>query len=156
MKIQLNDFDFAEKSKELKVLSNVISLWEKEYSHDAHWKYIPDSNVDQHREFYIHNFCPYSKKNGVMTDINYKRWLENNGTWKEGTPLYEHVNVYSYPLPTTTYKKAMSEILDYCKNYNLYGLGRWGTWRYFNVDQCIKQAMDFFEDPKQFNYGSIF
>ena len=32
-----------------------------------------------------------------MTDINYKRWLENGKKWKAGTPLDEHVNVFSYP-----------------------------------------------------------
>lgn len=154
--VKLNDFSFKEHKKHLQVLSNVISLWEKEYDHDAHWKYIPDPNVDQHREFYIHNFAPYSKKNGVMTDINYKRYCQNGMKWKDGVPLYEHVNHYSYPLPTLTYKKHIFEILNYCKDYNLFGLGRWGMWKYFNIDQCIKQSMDFFDESKQFNYDEIF
>ena len=62
------------------MLSNVISLWEREpYIHDFHWKYIPSPEVEQHREFYIKNIAPHSKEGGVMTDINYKRWLENEG-----------------------------------------------------------------------------
>ena len=156
LNIELNNFDFASRLKDLEVLSNVISLWEREYNHDAHWMYIPDPSVDQHREFYIHNFAPYSKPNGVMTDINHKRWLDNNKKWKAGTPLYEHVNIYSYPLPTKVYKQAITEILQYCKDYNLYGLGRWGAWRYFNTDQCIKQAMDFLKDREDFDHSKIF
>ncbi len=91
-----------------------------------------------------------------MTDINRKRWLENDKKWKAGTPLYEHENIYSYPLPTKTYKQAIRNILDYCKDYKLYGLGRWGQWQYFNTDQCVKQVLDFFEDEENFDYFKIF
>ena len=153
----LPEFDFKSEMDNLEVLSNVISLWERNpYTHDNHWMYIPDPEVEQHREFYIKNIAPHSKEGGVMTDINYKRWLENGKKWKAGTPLAEHVNVWSYPLPTTIYKESIRKILDFTKDYNLYGLGRWGQWQYFNTDQCIKQAIDFFENEKDFDYFKIF
>tara|TARA_R110002126_G_scaffold272603_1_gene416765 strand:- start:4168 stop:5433 length:1266 start_codon:yes stop_codon:yes gene_type:complete len=153
----LPEFDFKSEMDNLEVLSNVISLWERDpYTHDNHWMYIPDPEVEQHREFYIKNIAPHSKEGGVMTDINYKRWLENGKKWKAGTPLAEHVNVWSYPLPTTIYKESIRKILDFTKDYNLYGLGRWGQWQYFNTDQCIKQAIDFFENEKDFDYFKIF
>jgi protoporphyrinogen oxidase len=155
--IQIDGFDFESEFKNLEYLSDVISLWEREpYDHDAHWKYIPGEDVEQHREFYIHNFAPYSKPGGVMTDINRKRWLENDKKWKAGTPLYEHENIYSYPLPTKIYKESIRKILDFSKQYNLYGLGRWGQWQYFNVDQCIKQVLDFFDNEDDFDYFKIF
>lgn len=155
--IELDDINFDNELKNLEYLSNVISLWQREpYTHDAHWKYIPNMSVEQHREFYIYNFAPYSKPGGVMTDINRKRWLENNKKWKAGTPLYEHENIYSYPLPTKTYKKSIKSILNKTKKYNLYGLGRWGQWQYFNTDQCIKQVLDFFENENDFDYFKIF
>jgi protoporphyrinogen oxidase len=157
LNIELNNFDFSKEFENLEYLSDVISLWEREpYTHKAHWKYIPNPNVEQHREFYICNFAPYSKPGGVMTDINRKRWLENDKKWKAGTPLYEHENIYSYPLPTKTYKEAIRNILNYCKDYKLYGLGRWGQWQYFNTDQCVKQVLDFFEDEENFDYFKIF
>jgi protoporphyrinogen oxidase len=153
----LPDFDFKSEMGNLEVLSNVISLWEREpYAHDNHWMYIPDPEVEQHREFYIKNIAPHSKEGGVMTDINYKRWLKNGKKWKAGTPLDEHVNIWSYPLPTTIYKDSIRKILDFTKDYNLYGLGRWGQWQYFNTDQCIKQAIDFFENEKDFDYFELF
>lgn len=155
--IQIQGFDYKKEFENLEFLSDVISLWEREpYTHKAHWMYIPNPDVEQHREFYICNFAPYSKPGGVMTDINRKRWLENGKKWKAGTPLYEHENIYSYPLPTKIYKQAMRNILDFSKQYNLYGLGRWGQWQYFNTDQCIKQVLDFFDNEKDFDYFKIF
>lgn len=151
------EFDFESEFKNLEYLSDVISLWEREpYKHDAHWKYIPSPDVEQHREFYIHNFAPHSKPGGVMTDINRKRWIENDKKWNAGTPLYEHENIYSYPLPTKVYKESIRKILNFSKEYGLYGLGRWGQWQYFNTDQCIKQVLDFFENEDDFDYFKIF
>jgi len=155
--IQIEGFDFKKEFANLQYLSDVISLWEREpYTHKAHWMYIPSPDVEQHREFYICNFAPYSKPGGVMTDINRKRWLANGKKWKAGTPLYEHENIYSYPLPTKVYKESMKNILKFSKDYNLFGLGRWGQWQYFNTDQCIKQVLDFFENEKEFDYFKIF
>ncbi len=155
--IQVEGFDYKKEFENLEYLSDVISLWEREeYTHKAHWMYIPNSEIEQHREFYICNFAPYSKVGGVMTDINRKRWIENDKKWKAGTPLYEHENIYSYPLPTKIYKEAMKNILSFSKDYNLYGLGRWGQWQYFNTDQCIKQVLDFFENEQGFDYFKIF
>jgi protoporphyrinogen oxidase len=155
--IQIEGFDYQKEFENLEYLSDVISLWERApYTHDAHWMYIPNPEIEQHREFYIYNFAPYSKQGGVMTDINRKRWIENNKQWKAGTPLYEHENIYSYPLPTKVYKESMKKILAFSKDYNLYGLGRWGQWQYFNTDQCIKQVLDFFENEQGFDYFKIF
>jgi UDP-galactopyranose mutase len=93
-----------------------------------------------------------------MTDINSIRWRKNNKKWKAGVPLYEHENVYAYPLPTTTYKESIKKILWYCRDFNLFGLGRWGQWQYFNTDQCIKQVLDFFncEKKNEFDFFKTF
>jgi protoporphyrinogen oxidase len=157
LKIEVEGFDYDKEFENLEYLSNVISLWEREpYTHDAHWMYIPNPSIEQHREFYICNFAPYSKPGGVMTDINRKRWIENDKKWNAGMPLYEHENIYSYPLPTKIYKESMKRILSFSKQYRLYGLGRWGQWQYFNTDQCIKQVLDFFDNEEDFNYFNIF
>jgi hypothetical protein len=50
----------------------------------------------------------------------------------------------------------MKRILEFSKDYGLYGLGRWGQWQYFNTDQCVKQALEFFKDEDNFNYFNIF
>jgi protoporphyrinogen oxidase len=151
--IQLNDFSFTNEFKNLEHLSDVISLWEREpYNHGAHWKYIPSEEIEQHREFYINNYAPHSKPGGVMTDINRLRWIANNRKWKAGIPLYEHENIFAYPLPTKEYKASMNRILEYSRKFNLFGLGRWGQWQYFNTDQCIKQVLEFFKDEDKFDF----
>ena len=53
--------------EKLKYNTLVVSLWEKKYDNDWHWRYIPDLNIENHREFYINNFAPHSKKNGLYT-----------------------------------------------------------------------------------------
>ena len=135
-----DDFEkMIELSNSLEYIGNVASLIEKDYDHDSHWMYIPDDSTKHHREFYIHNFVPYSKKNGVMTDINIKRWVETRDDC-----LYKHINTISYPIPTVNYKDIIKQILDFYAKYNLYGLGRWGKWEYYNIDTCIKDVMEFF------------
>lgn len=149
----LPTFDFEKEFRNLETLRNVISLWEREpYTHNTHWMYIPDPDVEQHREFYIKNLAPHSKEGGVMTDINYDRWLENGKKWKAGTPLKEHINMWAYPMPTTTYKESIKSIVDFTKEFKLYGLGRWGQWSYFNIDHCIKQVLEFFKDEEGFDF----
>ena len=146
-------FNFEEECKNLETLKNVISLWEREpYTHDVHWKYIPNPAIDQHREFYIKNLAPHSKEGGVMTDINYERWLDHNKEWKAGVPLYEHVNMWAYPLPTKVYKESIQRIVNFFKDYKMFGLGRWGQWSYFNTDHCIKQVLEFFSDEEGFDF----
>lgn len=157
LKIKLSGFDFDREFENLEHLSDVISLWEREpYSHGAHWMYIPDESIEQHREFYIHNYAPHSKPGGVMTDINRTRWIENERKWKAGIPLYEHENIFAYPLPTKKYKESMTKILEHSRQFNLFGLGRWGQWQYFNTDQCIKQVLEFFKDEVNFDFYGTF
>jgi UDP-galactopyranose mutase len=50
----------------------------------------------------------------------------------------------------------MNYILEFAKAYNLYGLGRWGQWQYFNTDQCIKQVLEFFKEENGLDYYKIF
>ena len=156
--VQIDGFEeYGDCVSRCEYLSDVISLWEREpYTHDAHWQYLPGPDVEQHREFYIHNFAPYSKPGGVMTDINREAWLRNDKKWKAGYPLYEHENVYAYPIPSKQYKAVMSHMLQKLKQYNLYGLGRWGQHQYFNTDQCIKQVLEFFKNPATFDPYGIF
>jgi UDP-galactopyranose mutase len=46
----------------------------------------------------------------------------------------------------------MAEALSILKEYNLFGLGRWGQWQYLNVDHCIKQVLDFFENESNYKF----
>lgn len=134
-------------NKEFKNLMNnqiVVSLWEENYSHNVHWIYDPDLEIERHRDFFIHNFAPNSKKNGMYTETNVKRWPGKNKKWSNGKkPLFEYVNEAAYPIPTIGNAKSISAILNHYKNEKLYGVGRWGQWQYLNSDVCIYEAMKF-------------
>lgn len=122
----------------------VVSLWEQDYHHDWHWNYIPDLEVRHHREFYIHNFAPHSQADGIYTETNYLRWQSQVGATRfPGQPLYEHINQVAYPIPTLGHATAIQTILDFYRQKNLLGVGRWGQWQYFNSDVCIWEAMKF-------------
>jgi len=124
----------------------VVSLWEKEYDHNWHWVYEPNKDVEYHREFYVHNFAPHSKKTTMYTETNIKRWPGEND-WvcagENSKPVVEFINQAAYPVPVIGHADAIKTILDYYKKDKLYGVGRWGQWQYLNADACIMEAMDF-------------
>lgn len=120
--------------------SIVVSLWERPYAHDWHWLYLPDRAKPHHRELFIHNFAPHSAPAGMYTETNIKRWPEG-GKWAGGAPLFEHRNDAAYPIPVLGHARAIRGVLDYYRPMQLFGLGRWGQWQYFNSDVCIWEAM---------------
>lgn len=128
--------------KNLKSNSIVVSLFESKYSHNWHWLYVPEIKKKFHRLFYISNFSESSKRGGIYSETNIKRWSKNN-TMEGKRPIYEHKNEYAYPIPVLNHVKSIDKILKYYEKKSLYGVGRWGQWNYFNSDVCIKEAMNF-------------
>ena len=117
-----------------------VSLHEEDYRTDAHWTYVPDENIAAHREFFIHNFAPHSDVRGLYRETNVKRW-------DCATPsLYSHCNQFAYPIPVLNWARTIQGVLDWGRQHNIHGLGRWGQWQYFNSDVCIHQAMRLAEE----------
>ncbi len=128
--------------KFLKANSIVVSLWQEKYNHDWHWLYIPSLKEERHREFYINNYAPTSKKSGFFSETNIKRWPNREGKWSNGKkPLFEYINKFAYPIAVLNHSKAIKKIHEYFRPKNLYGVGRWGQWQYLNMDVCMWQAM---------------
>lgn len=118
--------------------SITVSLHEQTKHQTAHWLYEPDLNLAHHRRFFIHNFAPHSLENGVYFETNRKRWFESNQA------LYFHHNEYAYPIPTLGRAQAIDRVLNDMRDRQIFGLGRWGQWQYFNSDVCIWEAMKLF------------
>lgn len=118
----------------------MVSLIERNYSVDWHWRYIPDINKAHHREFYIHNFAEDSKENGIYLETNIKRkeFAEENDK-----PIYESITDAAYPIPVMGHKKAIDNILGYYRELNLFGVGRWGQHEYQNADVSMHEAINF-------------
>ncbi len=113
----------------------VVSLHEEEYTTPSHWTYVPSLDEKHHRNFYINNFAPHSAPHGLYRETNSKRFVGGTGE------IYSHSNEYAYPLPTLGWQATINEVLDWGRANDVYGLGRWGQWEYFNSDVCIYQAM---------------
>lgn len=101
----------------------------------AQWLYIPDEEKPYHRILVRHIFCQGSR--GC--------WLE---TRKERVPLFKgkaeycYMNEYAYPLNTIGKPKIMKELLIFCADKGIYGLGRWGEHCHYNSDLVVELAMN--------------
>ena len=132
--------EIAEDITKIKYNKIVISLYESDEEYDFHWRYIPDLKEQHHREFPISNFVLNSPKKSLFTETNLNRFNPEKLTFK-GKNLYNHT-VAGYPIPVIGKMKAITNILDFYKNKNLFGIGRWGEHQHHNHDVCIKHALD--------------
>lgn len=122
----------------------IISLYENEYKHNWHWRYIPDAQKAHHREFFIHNFSESSKEGGVYLETGIAR-RDFAGIPYEGRKIYETETDAAYPIPVIGHTAAINTILDYYKQYRLFGIGRWGQHEYQNADVSMYNAINFVE-----------
>ncbi len=106
----------------------------------AQWIYYPDEELPYHRILVRHNFCPDSKG----------YWME---TRKERTVLFEkedasfcYMNEYAYPLNTIEKPQIMEQVLAFCKEKEIYGLGRWGEHCHYNSDVTVELAINLAEE----------
>lgn len=101
---------------------------------ESQWVYYPNPKLPYHRILVRHNFCPNSK--GYWTEANSERVSteDDNGNFK-------YMNRYAYPLNTVNKPKIMMRLLKWCKEQNVYGLGRWGEHQHYNSDVTADLAM---------------
>ncbi|XME01936.1 protoporphyrinogen/coproporphyrinogen oxidase [Lachnospiraceae bacterium C1.1] len=98
----------------------------------AQWIYYPNPELDYHRILVRHNFCPNSKG----------YWTETNAIRFKDTGKISFINEYAYPLNTIGKQEAIGRVLEYMKEKNIYGLGRWGEWQHFNSDLVVERGMN--------------
>ncbi|MCR5508939.1 MAG: NAD(P)-binding protein [Lachnospiraceae bacterium] len=123
----------------------VVSLYEKHYDINWHWRYIPDKNKPYHREFYIGNFAQDSAKNGIYLETNIINHKEGNLKIDDRPAVAEYVTDAAYPVPVIGHADAIKRILDHYGPLGLYGVGRWGQHEYQNADVSVHEAMRFVE-----------
>lgn len=126
----------------------MISLYEKEYDHDWHWRYTPDGQKTYHREFYIHNFASDSKENGVYLESNLDRYRHRLLEY-DGKLVFETQTGAAYPIPVIGHEAAIKHILGYYEPKGLFGVGRWGQHQYQNADVSMHEAMKFVEKRRE-------
>jgi len=125
----------------------VVSLYEKNYAENWHWRYVPDRDRRYHREFYIANFAKDSRKDGVYLETNVKRFQGEEACFG-GRMVYSEETAAAYPIPVIGHKAAITKILDHYRPLNLFGVGRWGQHQYQNADVAMHEAFEFVKNSR--------
>jgi len=120
-------------------------LWESLQTENT-WTYLPDPSIIFHRYIHIGNFLR-PKRNFTITEAignrSYNEMIENG---KKDPflikPLDYHVSNHAYVVYNEGFKKYKENIMDYLAENEIYTLGRFGEWEYYNMDVCIKSALN--------------
>lgn len=137
--------DVQEAAKKLKVngISNV--LW-KTKDTDKTWTYLPDSKYLFHRYIHIGSF--FRPSNGyAISEVIGSHLVEEmiqSGRTDDFLiePLDHNNSDMAYIVFDENYSSSMNIIREYLDKIGIYTLGRFGEWQYYNMDICIKKAID--------------
>lgn len=123
--------------KQLKSSAIETRYFQDKLETKAHWIYYPDNNLPYHRILVRANFCAESR--GYWTETR----KERIGLFSDKENRnFRFINDYAYPLNTIGKQEIMSELLNWCKNYQVYGLGRWGEHQHYNSDVVVELALE--------------
>lgn len=125
--------ELMEKLKQLRYSSIQTEYFNGHMETEAHWIYYPNKNLPYHRILIRHNFCPGSR--GYWTETNADRVEKGKET------IFTYMNKYAYPLNTIGKNELMKEILEWCSEREIYGLGRWGEHQHYNSDVTVELAL---------------
>ena len=119
-------------------------LWESKPTENT-WTYFPSDNTIFHRHIHIGNFF-LPRTNHIITEVVGN--ISEADMVKEGLkfkhlirPLAYHVSDHAYVVYDENYSHARKVIMNYLEGINLNTLGRFGEWEYYNMDVCIKSAI---------------
>ncbi len=143
----------------------VVGIALRKKAPNMHWIYVPNKDVVFHRYAWISNYSPYntpdnSRYSAIIAEItippnqrvNGEKLVEQTieGLKKLGivsesekeilfTKIYIHR--YGYPVHTVSSNRAREESLRYVRELGIETLGRWGTWKYINMDRIFKNVI---------------
>lgn len=149
---EIKDFDYN------KVVIVAIALDEPAPNH--HWIYVPDKDISFHRYAWISNYSPYNSPPGkslliaeitipkgakIPADISERvlRDFERLGAIDTRKVIFEktYVHEYGYPIHTLNLSSKRSEILQEMERLGITSVGRWGKWRYLNMDMVLADVL---------------
>jgi protoporphyrinogen oxidase len=132
-----------------KLRYNTVSniLWEVEPYGDVGWTYLPSGNTKIHKYTQIGNFLRPQIKNYATTEMIGKISEEEMviESKKEVVGLIKPVahnnSEMAYVVYDKNYDSCVRIIKEFIKETGLETLGRFGEWTYYNMDDCIENAM---------------
>lgn len=124
-------------------ISNV--LWETKPT-DKTWTYIPAKDYLFHRYIHIGSFFIPNQNYAVSEVIGQHSYQEmaEAGAQDEflKNPLDYNNSDLAYVVFDDNYYQSTTNIKKYLTETGIYTLGRFGEWQYYNMDVCIKRAID--------------
>jgi protoporphyrinogen oxidase len=140
----------------------IIGMALRKRAPKMHWVYVPDKSIIFHRYGWISNYSPNNtpdntKYSAIIAEITIPPWQKINkdrliyetieGLKKlevinESEILFVNVWIYKYGYPVHTIRSnnARNKILNHIKEMGIITLGRWGTWRYLNIDKIFEES----------------
>ncbi len=118
------------------------------------WIYQPSRWHESHRIICTGNFAGSNNTQGKMTgtieftDEISKEDILSNLKHIPGNPQYltHHYEQYTYPIQKDNTREMMSSLKSGLESHNIFLLGRFAEWEYYNMDVAMGAAMDFVND----------
>ncbi len=117
------------------------------------WIYMPDKNHRSHRIICTGNFSETNNAEGKMTGtieftdfVNKDVILENLNKIPFSPNYIDHrYTQYTYPVQNDNTRKIITELKDVLVKHNIYLLGRFAEWEYYNMDAAVGAAIDLYK-----------
>jgi protoporphyrinogen oxidase len=144
---ELNDSLLKARGLKSNGTSNVLCEMD---NNDLSWRYIPEHQFKAHRIIYTGNFsdsnnASLEKKTCVVEfsgEHNQNAMIKELGSLPGNLrPLAFNYEPNSYIIHNKDTKKIINKIKNLLEPYNIYLLGRFAEWEYYNMDKCIESAM---------------
>ena len=126
--------DFINDLQKLKHTAVQVKYFPENLNAQGHWTYFADNALTYHRILYQHNFN--DNWNGYWTETRSERV---QGVMHDGKTSF--LNDYAYPLNTLDKPQIMQRLLAWCRERNVYGLGRWGEHSHYNSDLTVELSI---------------
>lgn len=156
IELDTRDFDYN------KVLVVAVAL--NKQAPNQHWIYTPGEDTVFHRYIWMSNYSPYNAPTGKsllitettipghtkVTSEDIEKYisrtledLEKIDVIKLGEVLFVKtwLQEYGYPIHRVSLTKTREKVIMELKKYNIVTIGRWGKWKYLNMDMVLKDVM---------------
>lgn len=120
-------------------------LWESEIQNFT-WLYMPSERIKFHRAINIGSFFT-PKSNCIITEavgeVDYDTMrMEGEKLNFLNYPLAHNISQHAYVIFDKNTKNVKKTLFSFLQNIELITAGRFGEWEYYNMDICIKRALE--------------
>jgi len=128
--------------------SNVLCKTDKT---DLSWLYVPSAAVKANRIIYTGNFSPSNNGNhqSLTCVVEFSGRYEKDFITEEikklpGNlqPIAFNYEQNSYVIQDSTTRHYIRQLREALSKHNIFLLGRFAEWEYYNMDKCLESAMN--------------